>query len=240
MNYSAIINISQSPLFKGISDNDIKEILKNSQTKKFNSGANLFFKNDAAQYLFILVSGLIKLSNTNYSGEEAIIDIIQTNSIINQVFEDKFNCNAQAIENCEVMLIPLKEFRQNLEIIPKLSFNLACESSAHNASLAKRIESFKLYDAEERIGNFLLKSAFLGNKKRQEFNLKIKKSLIASYLGIKSETLSRAFKKIKNSEKLLFTKNKIKLNHQASLCKFCDEKIFNNCVDKKEHFCKNK
>lgn len=234
-----IENISSAALFKKIPLMELEKILERSQIKSFKKNEVIFLKSNKASNLYFAVSGLIKTSITNYDGEEMIIEISDHQQILNQIFEDSFSFDCKAVEDCKIILIPLINFRKNLEENSQIAFNAMVEMSSKNSLLINRLEQFKLLSAEEKIGEFLLNSSFERKKKRRNFKLNLSKSLIASYLGIKSETLSRAFKKLIESESISLNKNHIKLPNESSLCKFCNDKISKNCNDKNSHFCQN-
>lgn len=234
-----IENISSAALFKKIPLMELKKILERSQIKSFKKHEAIFLKTEKASNLYFAISGLTKTSITNYDGEEVIIEISDHQQILNQIFEDFFSFDCKAVEDCKILLIPLLNFRKNLEENSQIAFNAMIEMSSKSSLLINRLEQFKLLSAEEKIGEFLLNSSFEKNKKRSNFKLKISKSLIASYLGIKSETLSRAFKKLIRSESISLNKNNVILHEKSSLCKFCNDKILKNCSDKNSDFCKN-
>jgi len=235
----ALLN-TKIDLFKDLSEQELSEISKYFQLKKLSKNEKLFFQSDKTKNFLILLSGEVKLSNNNTNGDEMVIDILGAGNLINQPFEEYFSCDATALKNSQYLSIEQKTFGDLLVKFPKLTLNLTAILCAKNKDLIKRMESLQLLDAEEKLGSFLLKSAFDKNKKSSEFNLKIKKSLIASYLGIKPETLSRTFKKILQSENISLNKNTICLNEKSSLCRFCDEEVLYKCADNKSHFCKNK
>ncbi len=63
--------------------------------------------------------------------------------------------------------------------------------------------------------------------------LKYSKSLIALYLGIKSETLSRILQKMKKEGEISIKKNIIKFHKIDSICNYCNQRINEKCQEKK-------
>lgn len=99
--------------------------------------------------------------------------------------------NIQAIENTTLLQIGYDSFQEMLRQIPKLErfFRIILEN--YLGSLQKRIILNKTLDAEQRYLDFL--------KNYQKISKKVPNYLIASYLGVTAEFLSRMRKKIKAS-----------------------------------------
>lgn len=97
--------------------------------------------------------------------------------------------NIQALEKTTILQISHYSFREMLEQIPKLEkyFRIILES--YLGSLQKRIIQNNVYDAEQRYLEFIEKYPKIVDK--------IPQYLIASYLGISSEFLSRIRQKQK-------------------------------------------
>ncbi|MBU6339146.1 MAG: helix-turn-helix domain-containing protein [Rickettsiales bacterium] len=103
------------------------------------------------------------------------------------------------------------------------------------------LAKLKLANSKQKVGQFLLGVAFgKGSDKKKNVELKQDKSLIASYLGIKPETLSRTLQELKNDGEIVVEKNKITLLQNNSLCDYCDSKINSKCNNRNTSFCTNK
>ena len=99
--------------------------------------------------------------------------------------------NIQAIDKTELLQIRYDSFQEMLRQIPKLErfFRIILEN--YVGSLQRRIILNNVFDAEHRYSDFI--------KKYPEIADKVPQFLIASYLGITPEFLSRIRKKHKTS-----------------------------------------
>lgn len=99
--------------------------------------------------------------------------------------------NIQALEKTELLQISHYSFEEMLTQIPKLEkyFRIILES--YLGTLQRRIIENNVFDAEQRYFEFLEKYSKIADK--------VPQYLIASYLGISAEFLSRIRKKQKNS-----------------------------------------
>lgn len=98
--------------------------------------------------------------------------------------------NIQALEKTKILQISHYSFKEMLEQIPKLEkyFRIILES--YLGSLQKRIIQNNVYDAEQRYCEFI--------ERYPKILDKVPQYLVASYLGISSEFLSRIRQKQKN------------------------------------------
>lgn len=99
--------------------------------------------------------------------------------------------NIQAIEKTELLQIRYDSFQEMLQQIPKLErfFRIILEN--YLGSLQKRIITNNVLNAEQRYLDFI--------ESYPKINNKVANYLIASYLGITAEFLSRIRKKIEAS-----------------------------------------
>lgn len=91
--------------------------------------------------------------------------------------------NIQAIEDCVLLQISYESFEGMLNKIPVLERYFRLILQEHTAALKKRILLVNAHSAEERYNEFA--------KKYPEIVQKVPQYLIASYLGITPEFLSR-------------------------------------------------
>lgn len=99
--------------------------------------------------------------------------------------------NIQAIDKTELLQIRYDSFQEMLKQIPKLErfFRIILEN--YIGSLQTRIIANNVFDAEHRYSDFI--------EKYPEISDKVPQYLIASYLGITAEFLSRIRKKHETS-----------------------------------------
>ena len=92
-------------------------------------------------------------------------------------------CNIDALENCEVILIDKPDFLQLLATIPKFKkFTDGLLARSYDA-IQNRVIGAISYGAEERYRNFIIRFP--------DIFYRVPLHMIASYLGVSRETLSR-------------------------------------------------
>ncbi len=232
-----IERINKIKLFNNIENGALQQLLKNAKINNHAKEKNLFIKDDKINFFHIIIEGAVKLSTVNFEGEEAVVKITQKQDYIFDVFTDIALCDAIAIEKCETLSIPIEEIRKVIRENNILAYNFLLSETMQNKKLINQIIQLKLASAKEKLGQFLLENSFQNGDRLNNIDLKYEKSLIASYLGIKPETLSRTLQKLKEEGEISTQKNKIIINKKESLCKYCNSDLAAKCNNRDEDFC---
>lgn len=230
-------HIEKAALFKGLDKVFLQEILNNAKVKFYEEEKILFLEEDKALKFYILLDGAVKMFSRNSSGEEAIISIIEAGHFINDPFCELFCSSAEVAKGSFILSISLPQFRNFLKSNATLTANMLFEMSTQNQEIFFQIKRAKLGDAQQRVGNFLLRNSVKNDCKATEIDLACSKSEIASYLGLRPETLSRILYKLQEDGEIAVEKNKIVLLKKNSLCTYCDSDVMHRCKNRDKDFC---
>lgn len=232
--------ISGLRFFSSFSEENLFEIIDASKVCKFRKSQNIFFADDKTQNFYIVAAGAIKLTVIEEDGKEAVLQIVEAGGFLNDVFGDVLQSNAKAITNCVVISFPIQKARELLCKVPAFGMAILQETANRNKILMSQLGNLRLNNSKKKVGQFLLEMAFgEGAKKSTTFDIKYEKSVIASYLGINPETLSRTLQKLKDLGEIEVNKNCITLPKADSLCGYCNSEIAEKCVTHKADFCKH-
>ena len=188
------------PLFNDIEQSTKTEINAISKVKHLKKNETLFLAKDKGSQIYLVNHGRIKLSRETQNGNEAVFNIAERGSLIgeNLIFgEANYSCNATAIEDSEIITLPLSQFKLVADNSNRLMSNASRILLGIHREYQMNVEHMAVQSAPQRVGCFLLNLVKTQTGKA-EFELPYEKSLIASKLGIKSETFSRALNELKN------------------------------------------
>ena len=233
-NLAEIKNIN---LLKSLESKELEALLSDAKINDYKKDKIIFSANEKITNFYILLEGSLKIFAINYDGEESTLQLIKSGESIFNIFENIFPANVQAVEDCKVLAISLKKIREFSQKNSGFIKNLLQEAAQKNNELLKQITNLKMTDADYKIGQFLLGIAFEKGDKAKDVELKLNKSTIASYLGIKPETLSRSLKRLKELGEISVDKNKITFLKKDSLCNYCDAENSKKCSNRKSSFC---
>jgi CRP/FNR family transcriptional regulator len=227
--YNTIKNLT---IFANLNERELEIILQNCHIQDYREGEIIFSDNQEITNFYIVLEGLVKLSKINENGEELTINIINSGGYLTDISGKTFLATSKTLSETIVLIIGLNNFKKQLRENHSLAINMLFDLSSQNRALDNHISTLKLNDSKHKVGQFLLKNAFIKGKKYKNTNLTIKKSDIASYLGIKPETLSRNLEKLKNDGEIMVEKNRIILTKGNALCQYCDSEISSICSHK--------
>ncbi|MHA3902542.1 helix-turn-helix domain-containing protein [Castellaniella sp. WN] len=164
-------------------------------------GQSLYRAGDTCVNLYQLYAGSMKLRITNCVGMEQIASFPMAGALLglDGIETGKYMCTAIALEDSLVCVLPFSDLvaysRTDAMAVLQLNRAIAQETN-HYRRLLIVLASM---NSEERIANFLLdiseRMAASGYSPR-EFVLKMTREDIALHLGMKLETVSRAFTRL--------------------------------------------
>lgn len=164
--------------------------------KTFEKGDYLLRNGDTCRYDNYVLSGVLKAFYINAeNGNEEIlffaIDDWWASDLASFSRQKPSIYNIQAIAQTTVLQISHYSFQQLLTVIPRLERYFRIILEGYLGTLQKRIIYSNVYDAESRYYDFL--------ETYPDIASKVPQYLIASYLGVSAEFISRVRKKSKSS-----------------------------------------
>jgi CRP/FNR family transcriptional regulator len=127
-----------------------------------------------------------------------------------------YPANAQAIEAGRVLFIPREDLLKAIRKNPGLALGMLAVLSRRLREFAATIENLSLRGVPERLSAYLLHLSDLAGGSA-EFELDIKKGLIASLLGTTGESLSRVLGKMSQAGMIRVHGKKIAILDRAAL-----------------------
>ncbi|MFW6351178.1 MAG: Crp/Fnr family transcriptional regulator [Bacteroidota bacterium] len=179
--------------FKNIlPDNRIDELLSIGVNKSINSSDFFIKKGEIPFKIAFVNSGLFRYVYVNDKGDEFTKGIIPHNNFISSysamIMQKESYFSIEALEDSQILVINWNDFSKLTDKdLFWVKFLLKFVEKGFIIK-EKRERDLLLLDAETRYKNFLVDFPHLDQR--------IKQGIIASYLGIQPETLSRIRKKI--------------------------------------------
>lgn len=195
--------LKKSLLFAGLNEEDLAQVAAISHRRNFIKGETIFAEGDTANSFFLLAGGGVKLCKISPDGREKVLHFAHPGETFAEAafFGDgRYPAEARGVESGEILIFPKDGFMGLLEQNPKFSLNLIISLSLLLRRFARQIEELSFAEVPNRLAAYLIEMAqrkstsFQG---RSYIDLDMKKGELASRLGTVSETLSRAFRKLK-------------------------------------------
>lgn len=193
--------LSNTLLFKDLSEGMLRKLIGNEIPRQHSKGQLMFQQGDQADHFFIILDGWVKLFRQMPSGDEAILHIFTRGESFAEaaMFSGrKYPASAEVVADARILSINCNHFEQQIAASPKIALRMLASTAEHLKLLVTEVEQIKGRNALERVAFFLLE---LCPKEAKDvvIDLPYEKSLIASRLNIKPESLSRVFSKLRES-----------------------------------------
>ena len=192
--------LRQSALFSNLEETTLHVFMENASVRKVTHGEVIFVQGDSADDFYLVIDGWIKLYRLTPAGEEAIVAVFtrgQTFAEAAAFTGREFPVSAEAVTDAQLLRIPadamMRQIRQDVEV----AFSMLASTSMHLHNLVQQIEQLKAHTGAQRVAEFLV-SLCETAAGPCTVGLPYDKALIAGRLGMKPESLSRAFARLRD------------------------------------------
>ncbi|MFP4157923.1 MAG: Crp/Fnr family transcriptional regulator [Opitutales bacterium] len=198
--------LRKAPMFSGISADALQALVEGCRLLKYGRGEYLFHEGETADGFYVVHAGAVNVHRVTEDGREQVIRVFYPGESLGEVVivgDQTYPAAAKATENSQVILVPTDFFRRRIQADPDLALRILASMSLHLRYLVESVESLKLNQAESRVVQWLLsqlEESGQAKAEKPEFTLPLAKHLLASQLGITSETLSRVFSRLREKQ----------------------------------------
>ena len=171
-----------------LSKEEEEEVIKQYLTpKKLRKKQYLLQEGDVCKHIAFVEKGALKAYVVDDAGAESIIQFALEGWVISDLYSfltgEPATYNIDALENAELVLISKSAHEELLKKLPKYETYIRLQITGAYIALQKRLTSIISLPLEERYKNFLAVYPNIAQRVPQH--------MIASYMGLTPETLSR-------------------------------------------------
>lgn len=191
--------IRSAPLFRALRGDLLETLTSDAMVSECDRGEVLFMQGEPASYFFIVLEGWIKIFRITPAGDEAIVGIFTRGRTFAEAAAftaGVFPATAEAVTEARVLRIPANRLLEKISKSPELGLAMLASTSAHLHQLVMQIEQLKTHTGAQRVAEFFVSMAPC-SRGPCTIQLPYDKSILAGKLGLKPESLSRAFKRLR-------------------------------------------
>ena len=171
--------------------------------RRVRRGESIYREGDAFVSLFAVWSGVFKTTQLLEDGREQVTGFQMAGEMLGMdgIGPEKHSCSAVALENGEVCVIPysrLEALGREVHALQQQFHKVMSREIVQEHGVMLLLGTMR---AEERLATFLLnlsRRLVARGYSPSEFNLRMTREEIGSYLGLKLETVSRAFSRVQD------------------------------------------
>ena len=175
-------------------------VLESARLRSFARGETIFLQGERASAIYIVAEGWVKLYRIAPSGAEAVVGVFTKGSSFGEAVafrHDTYPVAAEAVTDCALIRIEADAFLRQIRENPEVAISILSATFVHLHGLVAQVEALKAQTGAQRVAEFLLELAPCPDG-ACEVTLPYDKVLIAGRLGMKPESLSRAFARLKD------------------------------------------
>ncbi|SPH23840.1 Nitrogen fixation regulation protein FixK [Defluviimonas aquaemixtae] len=187
-------------LLSAAPDAIVDNVLASARLREFDRGATIFLQGEQANAIYIVAEGWVKLYRIAPSGAEAVVGVFTRGRSFGEAvaFQNRtYPVAAEAVTDCKLIRIEAEAFLRIIRGNPEIALSMLAATYVHLHSLVEQIEALKAQTGAQRVAEFLMELAPCPGG-ACEVVLPYDKVLIAGRLGMKPESLSRAFVRLRD------------------------------------------
>jgi CRP-like cAMP-binding protein len=192
---------AQMPVLGALKPRAMAALLAEASVFNVRPGQALFRQGDSAKAFFIILDGWIKLYRITPAGDEAVLNVLSRGESLAEALtfaSGHYPATAAAVSRARVLSIPADHVASCIREMPDVAIAMIASTSQHLQRMVQHIEQLTALSATQRVANFLLSLAACA-KGPCTIVLPYDKSLIAGKLGLKPESLSRVFARLRSA-----------------------------------------
>jgi CRP/FNR family transcriptional regulator len=194
---------------------------------KVKQGSILFSHGDTFTSLYAIRTGFFKTCVSTEDGREQVTGFQMAGEIVglDGIVNDQHTCNAIALEDAEVCVMPfanVEDLSREFPVLQRHVHKMMSREIVRENSILMLLGNMR---AEERLAAFLLnlvQRLHARGFSQSEFILRMSREEIGSYLGMKLETVSRTFSKFSEEGIIEVKQRYVRILKPDSLKKICN------------------
>ncbi len=216
--------VRSSLILKSLPAPIVDTVLASAVEKRYDRGETLFLQGEPAAAIHIVVEGWVKLYRISPNGTEAVVNVFTRGHSFGEAVALRdldYPVSAEAVTDCTVTQIPAATLIGIMRDEPGICMSILASTFQHLHELVQQIEQMKAQTGTQRVAEFLIELAPVETGSCV-VTLPYDKVLIAGRLGMKPESLSRAFAKLRGVG-VRITRNNASIESVERLRVFAEE-----------------
>lgn len=193
-------SIARTSFFmRSLPEQHVEPLLTHATFREYERGETIFIQDEEATVIHVVLDGWVKLYRMAPNGSEAVVSVFARGESFGEAVAlrgSSYPISAEAVTHCELMLVPASLLISMMHKDPDVCVSILASTFTHLHSLVQQLEQLKAQTGAQRVAGFLLSLCRRENGSCTVV-LPYDKVLIAGRLGMKPESLSRAFARLK-------------------------------------------
>lgn len=198
-------DIRNVPFFSGLSPDEATEVARLITRQTFPKGQVVLSEEDTSRYMYIILTGKVKVVQVSGEGKERILAIHKRSDFFGELsLFDKMTEPATviAMEETQIALLSKEDLDRFVLKNEKVLYHFITALCSRLRECSQMLKVMSFADAEERVRAVLKNMSRLYGVKDQRgmlLTLRLTQREIANYASVSRETVSRLMKRLSNA-----------------------------------------
>lgn len=199
--------------------------------REFPRNSPIFLPHDAADGIFLLGQGRVRICSNTADGKQAILAFIDPGEIFGElalIQGGEREERAEAAVDSTIILLPGDELRQLLEESAALSLGVTKLIGLRRKRIERRLRNLLFRSNRDRLGHLLLELTELYGRSVEEgvlLDIKLSHQELASIIGVTRETVTTLLGEMQLEGLLLISRQKVVIRNLRRLSTSLDASI---------------
>ena len=191
------------PMFRDLSDEELKEIGDAAMVRSFERKSVVFHEGAGKEAVFFVLEGLVKTFKTDENGHEHIVSLLKAGEMFPHAglfHSDAYPATAVAVVDAKLLAVPVRAFERLLHRHPPVAMKLLRVMEEKIAELQGKLQELAGNDVQSRGLSFLIKLAeHYGTRREEKVHIEIPMTHqdIANVIGTSRETVNRMLNRLR-------------------------------------------
>lgn len=197
--------LSRIPLFYGLPEDQLREISNLLLERSYQKGRFIFMEGEPGEALFILKSGLIKLTKRLEDGREHILHFVNPGEVFAEVvlFDGgDYPATSEVQEDSVVGVLRNQDIERLISQNPSMAIGMLHIMSRRLRTAQEKVMNLALHDTARRLAFTLIKMAEEHGVKKPKgilINFNLTNQELANLTGSSRETINRMLNSFKRA-----------------------------------------
>ena len=194
-----LAEIRELPLFRSMAEDNFFTLTQAAYDQTFPAQVQLIEEGGAADFLHVVMEGSVELFATWQSRETTmgVVRPVSTFILAACIKDAPYLMSARTLGQTRIIMVPSVDLRAIFLTDPNFALATITELAACYRSSVRHTKNLKLRTARERLAAYILRQV-KSRGSGASFVLPVEKRLLASFLGVTPESLSRLMKSLQD------------------------------------------
>lgn len=218
-----LLYLKQVPLFAGLNDEGIRELMGVAKRRTFRTGEAIFHRDDPGQVLYVIKEGKVKICLISPDGQEMTLVVFGRGECFGEfAILDGLprSADAVALEKVECYTLQRSDFHNAIMKNPKIAIQVLEVLSKRLRTTDDMVEDLIFLDVYGRVAKKLLELADTHGEKIENgtrINVRLTQQELASMVGASRESVNKVMGYFTDKNFISTDKHRITLLRPADL-----------------------